>query len=45
MADRTPEHLTVDDVASRQPDMGARRKRWLSILALVLLAAAILWRR
>jgi membrane fusion protein (multidrug efflux system) len=43
MADRAPEHLTVDDVTPAAPDLRARRKRWLSILALVLAAVALLW--
>lgn len=45
MADRNPENLSIGDeaIVAPAPDMRARRKRWLGILALVLVVGAMLW--
>lgn len=48
MADRNPEEMTIGDIdpdapPAVAPDMRARRKRWLSIFGLVLVAGVVIW--
>jgi membrane fusion protein (multidrug efflux system) len=45
MADINPEDMSVGDIDETAPaaDRRGRRKRWFGILALVLLAAAVIW--
>lgn len=48
MADRNPDDMTIGNIdpdapPAAAPDMRTRRKRWLSIFALVLLAGALIW--
>jgi membrane fusion protein (multidrug efflux system) len=42
MAD-APERILADDPVRTGPDLRARRKRWLGILAIVLVAVALIW--
>jgi membrane fusion protein (multidrug efflux system) len=48
MADRNPEEMTIGDTdpdapPAVAPDMRVRRKRWLSIFGLVLVAGVVIW--
>jgi membrane fusion protein, multidrug efflux system len=42
MAD-SPDRIIADDPVQTGPDLKARRKRWFGILALVLVAAGLIW--